>query len=247
MSRLRLALLLGTAGFALALLTTLPLRWVVTALPDTIECASPSGSVWHGRCAALRIGTNAIGATNWRVSATELLRLRLGGEVALAQPGLSASARVSVSPTGRLVARDVAADLQLGYAFIERMAPNLRGMVSLRAARIEVADGWIRDLRGEFSVTDLQQTYPQALPLGRYRLVFAEPPAADGRIVGRLSDTGGPLDVQGSLALLPQRGYELTGSVAARPEASAQLAEQIRFLGSPDAAGRRAFAQSETF
>lgn len=247
MSRPRLALLLGSAGFLLALLVTMPLRWVGPVLPDTIECASPSGTVWHGGCAALRIGTTAIGGIRWRISAIELLRLRLGGGLAIAQPGLNVAALVALLPTGRVVARDVSADLQLGYAFIERIAPNLRGTVRLRAELIEIGNGWIRDVRGELSVTDLQQTSPQALALGRYRIVFAEPPAADGRIVGRLSDTGGPLDVQGSLALLPQRGYELSGSVAARPEASPILASQIRFLGSPDAAGRRAFALSETF
>jgi general secretion pathway protein N len=247
MSGIRLALLLGAAGFACALLATLPLRWAVAALPDAVECAAPSGSVWHGQCAALRVGTTAIGGTSWQLLASELLRLRLGANVAVVQPGLNVSARVSLRPSGRVVAREVTADLQLGYAFIERVAPNLRGAVNLRADEIVIADGWIRDLRAELRVTDLQQTYPQQLALGGYRIVFGEPPSADGRLVGQLGDTGGPLDVQGSLALLPQRGYELTGTVAARPEASPELASQIRFLGSPDAAGRRAFAQSETF
>jgi hypothetical protein len=247
MSGPRLALLLGVAGFVLALLATMPLRWVAAVLPDSIECAAPSGTVWNGRCAALRVGTAAIGGTSWSLRGLELLRLRLGADLAVAQPGLNVSAQVSLLPTGRLVARDLSADLQLGYAFIERVAPNLRGSVSVRAEEVVVADGWIRGLRGELRVADLQQTYPQALPLGSYQIVFAEPATAEGRLIGRLTDAGGPLDVQGSLALLPQRGYELTGTVAARPEASPVLASQIRFLGSPDAAGRRAFAQSETF
>ncbi len=247
MSGGRLALLLGVAGFVCAMLATLPLRWVAAALPSKIECAAASGTVWHGRCAALRVGTTVIGGASWRVHGAELLRLRLGAQLAIAQPGLSVSAQVSLLPTGRLVARDVAGDLQLGSALIERVAPNLRGAVSVRAEQLVFADGWIRDLRGELRVVDLQQTYPQPLELGRYRILFTEPPDAAGRLVGRLSDAGGPLDVRGALVLLPQRGYELSGTVAARPDASPALAGQLRFLGSPDDTGRRAFAQSENF
>lgn len=247
MSGARLALLLGSTGFVAALLANLPLRWVAVALPRSVECASPSGMLWQGGCAALRIGSTAIGSARWRIDAAQLIRFRVGGDFAIEQPGLTAAGHLSFLPTGSVEARDVTGELLLGYAFTERMAPNLRGGVALRADRVVVANGWIRDLRGELRISDLQQTYPQSLALGNYRVVFADPPTADGRLVGRLTDAGGPLDVRGTLTLLPQRGYELAGTVAARPDASPILVNQIRFLGSSDASGRRSFSQSETF
>ena len=83
--------------------------------------------------------------------------------------------------------------------------------------------------------------------LGGYELKFAGDAAADGKLTGQLRDTGGPLDVAGTLTLTPAPGYLLSGTVATRPEASPTLVRQIAFLGSPDAAGRRSFAQEASF
>jgi general secretion pathway protein N len=247
MPGLRRALLLAVAGFLLALIATLPLRWLTPALPSTIECATPTGTAWSGQCVALRVGANALGTTTWSLRPLELLRGRIGADLSVSQPGLTIRATVAASLAGTLSARDVVGDIQLGYAFIERLAPNLRGRVTLSLGEVVAREGWVKALRGEVQVADLQQTYPQAFPLGSYRIQFAAAPDSSGRLVGQLQDTGGPLDVRGTLTLLTEPGYELTGSVATRPEAPASLAEQIRFLGSPDADGRRQFSQAETF
>lgn len=247
MPQARPAIFLALAGFFVALIATLPLRWAVKALPEGIECAVPAGTVWRGQCAALRAGTVAVGTTQWSVRARELLLGRLAADVSLSQPGLRIDTRVVRTFTGELQARDLRGDLQLGFGPLERLAPALRGALRLDLQEVVVREGWVRALLGTIVAAELQQISPQPMALGNYTIEFREPPAADGRIVGQLRDRGGPLDVQGTLALLPQPGYELTGSVSARADAPPQVAEQIRFLGSPDAAGRRAFSQSETF
>ena len=93
----------------------------------------------------------------------------------------------------------------------------------------------------------MQRTGEGPLPLGSYALTFDGAADASGNLSGRLEDTGGPLDVEGVLTLTPAPGYLLNGSVATRPSAPASLVRQIAFLGSPDAAGRRPFAQENTF
>jgi len=65
--------------------------------------------------------------------------------------------------------------------------------------------------------------------------------------VGQLRDLGGPLAVEGSVRLLPGPGFELQGLVAPRPTASQKLADEIRYLGSPDAQGRRPFMLEMSF
>lgn len=247
MTGLRPALLLAAAGFVLTVMATLPLRWLTPLLPTTLECATPTGSVWSGQCVALRFGSNALGTTTWSLRPWELLRGRLSVDLRVQQPGLALRAIVSATATGTLSASDLTGDIQLGYAFIERLAPNLRGQLTLNLSEVVVRNRWVRSLVGDIVVDGLQQTYPQALPLGSYRIQFKAEPDPAGRLVGQLQDTGGPLDVRGTLALLAEPGYELAGSVATRADAPPVLAEQIRFLGSPDAAGRRQFAQSETF
>ena len=88
--------------------------------------------------------------------------------------------------------------------------------------------------------------YPSAQRRGSYSLTF--PPSTGGDPVGQLRDLGGgPLAVEGTLRLTPEPGFDLEGLVKARPTASADLAKDIQFLGSPDAQGRRPFSLAGTF
>ncbi len=243
----RTALLAGVAGAVLTLLATWPLKWALLLAPKEFECAVPTGTLWRGQCAALRVGTQVFGSANWNVHAWQLLRGRLGGDLSIVQPGVTARMQAYVGLTGAVTLRDLQAELQLGLGAAERLAPQLRGAVTIAVPDASLRDGWIRELEGTVTASGLRQLAPQALDLGNFVITFDQPPTSEGRIVGKLQDRGGPLDVQGTLTLLAQPGYELAGTVAARADAPPQLAEQIRFLGSPDAAGRRAFAQAETF
>ena len=73
--------------------------------------------------------------------------------------------------------------------------------------------------------------------------------AVDFQIIGgQLRDLGsGPLAVEGTVRLTPEPGFDLEGLVTARPTASPELAQDIQFLGSPDARGRRPFSLAATF
>jgi hypothetical protein len=81
-------------------------------------------------------------------------------------------------------------------------------------------------------------------PLGSYAVSF---PGGDGEPVGQIKDLGGPLSLQGTLRFPRQGGYDLEGFVATRPEAAPELINNLRFLGSPDASGRRQFTMTGTF
>ena len=58
---------------------------------------------------------------------------------------------------------------------------------------------------------------------------------------------GGPLALDATLQLTHDPGYVLQGQVAARPSAPAQLADQLKYLGTPDSSGRRPFSLAGTF
>jgi len=60
-------------------------------------------------------------------------------------------------------------------------------------------------------------------------------------------DTGGPAGAGCDLAAEPYPGYLLEGRVAARPSASPDIADLLKYFGSPDAAGRRPFSLMGTF
>ena len=65
--------------------------------------------------------------------------------------------------------------------------------------------------------------------------------------MGQIRDLDGPLERARYAALTRQGGYEVEGVVAARAGASPALIDNLRYLGTPDAAGRRPFSLSGTF
>lgn len=247
MPGLRPVLLLALFGFVAGLVVGMPLRWAVPLLPKSLRCDAPSGSLWSGACANLNLDALNLGAVRWTLNPGSLLRGRLGAQLQVVQPGLSGRASIAIGLRGRVTAQDVDAQISLGGPLLARYAASLRGTLTLDLEELQFDDGWVRALRGTVEASSLEQLSPQPLVLGSYRMQFDADPDSAGRIVGKLRDQGGPLDVEGTITLTASPGYELQGTVLARPGAPPSLEKQIRFLGSPDGAGRRPFAQAETF
>ena len=67
------------------------------------------------------------------------------------------------------------------------------------------------------------------------------------RLVGKVKDLEGPMQVDGTLSLGADRSYVIEGLVAARPDASKAVTDTLRFLGNPDAQGRRPFSLAGTY
>jgi len=91
------------------------------------------------------------------------------------------------------------------------------------------------------NVDSLQQQSP-AMAMGSYLLDFAPGAGAGDTVVGNLRDTAGPLSVTGTLRYSAASGYEINGTVAARNDATPDLAKAVEFLGAPDAQGLRPFS-----
>lgn len=247
MPGLRPILGLSLLGFVLGLIVGMPLRWVVPLVSKSLRCDAPSGSLWSGACTNLSLDALNLGTVRWTLKPASLLLGRLGADVQVTQPGLAGSASLAIGFGGRVTAQDIDARISLGGPLLARFAASLRGDLTLDLDELQFDDGWVRVLRGTVDAADLQQLSPQPLALGSYRMQFDSATDSAGRIVGSLRDQGGPLDVDGTLTLTASPGYELQGTVLARPGAPPTLEQQIRFLGSPDGAGRRPFAQAETF
>ena len=247
MPGLRPVLWLSLFGFAVGLIVGMPLRWAVPLLPKSLRCDAPSGTLWSGGCNNLSLDALNLGTVRWTLKPGSLLLGRIGADVQIAQPGLSGRASLAMGLGGRVTARDVDARISLGSPLLARFAASLRGDLALDLDELQLDDGWVRALRGTVAAANLEQVSPQPLVLGSYQMLFDAEPDSAGRIVGKLRDQGGPLDVDGTLTLTATPGYELSGTVLARPGAPPSLEQQIRYLGSPDGAGRRPFAQAETF
>lgn len=248
MARLRWLAIAAFGGFLVVLSMRLPLRWVQPVLPENVRCIEPAGTVWQGACASVEWQGQSRGALSWSLEPWRLLTGQLAAQLRLASPGVSISGEVGAGLGGAISGRDVRADLSLGAAPLPGIPGNIRGRVHAELERVDFGDKGFTALLGKVEVHGLEQIGGAGpLRLGNHEVVFDEPVDSAGRIHGRIRDLGGPLSVEATITLTPAPGYLLEGNVAARTDAAPDLAQQITYLGRPDAAGRRPFAQEATF
>ncbi len=244
--------LLGLAlvAFGLTVIARFPARGLPALLPEGVTCTNPAGTLWRGSCADFEARGFRAGPIRWSLRPWSLLAGKAAAQLRIAPPGSTLEGEFAVALFGgTLEGREVRGDLDLRPGgLLPGIPADLSGRIRLALDEFAIRERVVMALRGVIEVSDLQQrTADGLLPLGRYSLRFEQPPAAGGDITGRLSDDGGPLSVEGTLALTSAPGYLLNGTVALRPEAPPALARQIAFLGSADANGRRPFAQEATF
>ncbi|MCC6171412.1 MAG: type II secretion system protein N [Gammaproteobacteria bacterium] len=249
MAPLRGLLALALLAFLLAFVARLPARWLPKLLPAGVVCIEPSGTVWRGACANFEARGLRAGAIRWSFHPLRLLTGRAAATLRIAQPLATLEGEFAVTAGGTLEGEDLRGTLTLAPdGLLPGIPPDLEGRVALALDRWVLRERAVRALAGRIEVQELRRRSAESpLPLGSYELLFDGAPDASGNVVGRVADRGGPLDVEGRLTLTPAPGYLLEGTVATRPSAPPELARQIAFLGTPDAAGRRPFAQEATF
>lgn len=261
----RTALMAAAAGaaFLIVILARFPARWAAGLLPHGTACAQLGGTLWSGTCTGLLLDGMPLGDLSWSAHPLKLLAGKVSLSVALALPSGTARALLTVSPTGALTAQGVRASLPLSRALFAQLPPNTQGLVAIDLALLHFDGKRITALRGELEVHGLTV---QGELLGDYRVSFpaesggsigastasvpgfgGDSAGAGAEPTGRLEDLGGPLAVQGTVRLTREPGFVVAGLVAARANAPRDIVEDIRFLGSPDAQGRRPFTVAETF
>jgi hypothetical protein len=236
--------LLAAAAFVAIVLARMPAAWVVPARGPQWACASLDGSLWSGTCAGFAMSGTPLGDLSWELHPLRLLAARLAAHLTLSHGPAEAAADVELTFGQRITARNLVADLPLDPALLPQVPPNLHGRAHLALALVQVQRGIIREIQGRIEVHNLEERSGNNTALGSYSVSF---PGGSGDPVGTLRDLEGPLALEGTLRLTPAPGFELEGVIAARRDAPPELVNSLRFLGSPDATGRRPFSLSGTF
>jgi general secretion pathway protein N len=239
--------LLAVLAFAVILVARLPVRWVAGFIPEGVSCAELSGTVWDGSCGGLVAQNVQVGNLTWQLQARALLSRKLAGYFEVTRGANFARGDIVASADGTLTARNFQADMPLDPTLFPQLPRNLSGVVRANLQSIHIEKRAITAVEGLVEAHDLVQgSGGQRLALGNYSLTF---PAADPgkEPVGQLQSLSGPLNVEGTLRLTQEAGFVLEGLVAAGPDASPQLAQQLSYLGAPDAQGRRPFSVAATF
>ncbi|HLS81820.1 MAG TPA: type II secretion system protein N [Steroidobacter sp.] len=248
MMRWKPLVLLGLAAFLLFAVITAPARIVVRWFaPEALQLDGVSGTIWNGRAEALAIQGGRIGAVQWKLHPLSLLTARLSADVKVTRVDGFLQTRATAAPGGRILFEDLTGSLPLA-ALPRSVAPGgWRGSLHLRLAQLALEDGWPLNAEGTVELVDLEQAARQPLAMGSYRVTFAENARSEDMLRGALADLGGPLELSGELQLRAQdRSYLIEGLAAARPDAPAQLANTLQFLGEPDAQGRRPISLAGT-
>jgi general secretion pathway protein N len=236
-------MLLAALTFAVIVLTRLPASWVVPSGGNaSFRCASVDGSVWSGACSGMVVQRLALGDLTWELKPARLLAGALAAHVTLMHGPISARGDLALGLGNRLTLRNFTADLPIDAHALPQVPRNLSGTVHVDLALARIVNGAISELQGRLEARDLVDSHGRPTPLGNYALTF---PGSD--LTGQLQDLGGPLAVTGTVRLTPGPGYAVDGLVAARPGAPPELLNNLLYLGSADAQGRRPFSMTGTF
>lgn len=240
--------LLGLLAFLILLVTTLPARVLLDRIPG-VEATGVGGSIWSGRADALAVQGFALGRVEWRLFALPLLRGRLDVDATISPPDGNGSARCLIGMNQRAHCSRVVANLPLEFLPLSSLPQGWTGRIEANFTELNIERGWPTAARGQLEVRDLNRpTNAGATSFGSYKLVLPAPDtqATEGALIGALSDTGGPLNVVGTLRLSADRSYVIDGRVAARNDAPTEIARSLEYLGTPDSQGRREFSLAGT-
>lgn len=240
----------GLLVFGGIVIARLPASWVLPDPRHGLSCSDVDGTIWMGTCTGLSVQQQPIGDLTWQLHASRLLAGKLNADVTVTRPNASVEGNVETGFDRKITARDVKADLPLDRDLVSALPPNfrsLRGKIHADLAQLRIEGQAVKVIQGVVEAHDLTDGEgSNAQRWGSYSLTFPAP--SKGNPLGQLRDLGGgPLAVEGTLRVTPEPGFDLEGLVTARPTASAELAKDIQFLGSPDAQGRRPFSLSATF
>jgi hypothetical protein len=189
---------------------------------------SPRGSIWAGSAARMRLGGAEIPAPSWELSAAALVI----GQVRVRLTTGWGEARLRAGLGGDLELRDI--DLVVPLQDIPVAgALQVGGDVRADVPGIEIVDGLPRRAQG--SVQWRNATLgAEGMALGGFGLELT---TVNDKIIGRISDQGGPVEANGAVVLGPDGRYRLDLQLTARPGAEKVIENGLRLLGTAEPDG----------
>jgi general secretion pathway protein N len=232
---------LGIGAFLLLALITLPAGVVLSFVhPEGVTLSGVSGTLWHGRAQAVRAGALHVGGVEWNLHVLRLFTGRVGADIKVTRSDGFARASIVSGPGAAVTLRGLDASLPVS-ALPANVAPGgWTGTLTLKFAELALDNAWPVAANGTAEVANLVGPANRPAALGGYKVIFEGGTSAEG-LTGALSDTGGPLAVNGTVQLKKDRSYLVSGMIATRPGAPSEMTRTLEILGAPDAQGRREF------
>lgn len=211
--------------------------WIAPRANLPVQLLGIEGTLTQGRSAQLRYANQtAAEAVEWHFQPLGLLLARLSYQLQSEKPPLIAAGKVSLGPGGTRI-RQLQANTELrnlaaavGQAFLP-----LNGSVSIDLASARLKDGWPVDAEGVVQLNGVAWTLGKdPVVLGSYQ---AELRSGEDQIVATITTLGGSVEVDGTATAHADRRYDYALRLRAKPDAPPMIANLLRQLGAPDAAG----------
>ncbi|MFC4307536.1 type II secretion system protein N [Steroidobacter flavus] len=243
MKRLWPLVALGVGAFILFAVVTFPASVVMGWLGSSgVQAGGVSGTIWNGRAQVLQVQGANIGSVEWKLHALPLFTLHANADVKVTRIDGFAQTQLSVGPTGTISLKSLAASLPLSALPPSAIPGGWAGTLNARFSQLTLEKGWPTKVDGNLEVLDLNGPARKPAKAGSYRVLFDPAASTAEALKGAISDAGdGPLQVNGTIQLKPDRSYAVSALIAARPDAPRNLVQALEFLGPPDAQGRREF------
>jgi hypothetical protein len=196
-----------------------------------------SGTLWHGRAATAIAGRTRIDTPAWSFHPRALLLGRIEYDLTgnLGRVPVSAIAGRGIGTPVYIRDSRLALPLNEVLRFVDLQDIGLNGRFQIEIGRLEVREQAIRSVDATVSVADVVFGPPVNITLGGANMRLE---SSDDVVKGVLKDNGGPLQADGILIYQPNGDYQFSLSLSARNPADTQLRQALRFLGTPNAAGK---------
>jgi len=220
---------IGIAAVLAVIVATLPASLLAHALPPTIHAEDFSGSLWHGSAAKITVNARDAGALEWQLHPAALFGLAMAADLHWVKAGFALDAYVRIDRRG-ITAHGIQGGGPIEDLRDFGVPAGWHGTVGINISRLEADYSKILAAAGDVQVTNLESAQvARGENLGSYDLNFPDDSIApDGSATAKLTDRGGPVQVQALIRLSPQqRTGMLSGTVMARAEASPALRKEL--------------------
>ena len=224
----------GIASFVIFAIAFIPANVITDRLADRIRIGGVEGTLWNGHARLLDINGWQLRETNWNIHPLALLLGRLSARIATQIAGGEVSANASVSVFGTIEIHDLKAAGPITPIAGKLQLPVQGGYYQVQIDKLKVTDAWPTSVVGSAHITEVPLNIMGGGtgPTGNYVVTFnTESVADDGSLSGILSDSGGPIEVDGNLVLTPPVNYALQAKLKARPGAPAQITQALMLVG----------------
>jgi general secretion pathway protein N len=236
---LKITLICGLLLYLLTLIWTLPAavvwKQLQPRLPVPVTIHGLTGTLWSGQAGQLVVDGINQGRLDWRWRPGMLLSGAIGLELQWQPRNGQVLGQLRIRP-GALSLHNISGELDASSMAIIHNAPFALGgkwlldVPELTLENLEHVSG----ARGRLVWQEAAGGLPQAMPFGH---LTAELDQADGWLLLRLQDQGGPLGLRGDARWRPGQPMKINAQLQARADAEPALASGLGLLGRADNQG----------